>query len=752
MVGRSLVGGSWVPEDTIKSSVVFQKALEVLPSHRVAWFKLEDVNNNQCLESRPFNQWMEDWNPAEVDGPMRCTLWILSPKMHWLASWADNLQHIVKLDPSLGSTNKVWAFQSTFLTELLGEEEGREIPLKGHASELRRCGASLTALARNAQKKENRVDFAELFSPPRVGPKAKERGLTVASKTFDLEAGWDVRKVDHRKEFRSFQQQQRPRFLVLSPECKAYSQLVNINWERMDPRKKEAIQSEGALMWNFSLEAAENQADAGDFFALEHPAGAESWKLERTQALLQRPDVAIIEFDLCTFGLSVVPSGQLSRKRTRIATNHPRLALELSLHQCQGDHEHVPLENNLAGKARIYPPALCDLLAQCAKEASLQVSTPSFLEFPLQPWSFAEGLPEDEEEEEPPHQTSGGHVEEDPLEKDVAQPKVTESQKRMVMKVHVNTGHPPLEQFLRMMRAGGAHSHVLSVYIKNEFRCEQCMVNKPDNRRRAHCPRSFAFNRVVSIDVFYIKFQQKSIPILNMVCTGSNYQIAQRLPVPEGNVGAAPTSEVTWKHFLQTWIRFFGPPTMIICDSGNEFKGRFERGCESQGMLQQVILPECPWQNSKAERHGGWLKEKLDKEVNAGSCTLTSLAELDEFLTHLTTAKNRWFSRSGYTPAALVFGETPRIPGELLSDDFPGLCGHEDAHADPYGVDEASTEFRRRHEIRERARQAAMEQTSKEAISRAVKSATHQSRDWAPAQWVYVSLWFWQTIALSTWP
>lgn len=146
------------------------------------------------------------------------------------------------------------------------------------------------------------------------------------------------------------------------------------------------------------------------------------------------------------------------------------------------------------------------------------------------------------------------------------------------------------------------------------------------------------------------------------------------------------------------------------------------------------------------------MKEKLDKEVNAGSCTLTSLAELDEFLTHLTTAKNRWFSRSGYTPAALVFGETPRIPGELLSDDFPGLCGHEDAHADPYGVDEASTEFRRRHEIRERARQAAMEQTSKEAISRAVKSATHQSRDWAPAQWVYVSLWFWQTIALSTWP
>lgn len=177
---------------------------------------------------------------------------------------------------------------------------------------------------------------------------------------------------------------------------------------------------------------------------------------------------------------------------------------------------------------------------------------------------------------------------------------------------------------------------------------------------------------------------------------------------------------------------------MVICDSGNEFKGKFERGCESQGILQHVILPECPWENGKAERHGGWLKEKLDKEVNSGACTFTSLQELDEFLTYLTAAKNRWFSRSGYTPAALVFGETPRIPGDLLSDDFPGLCAHEDAHSDPHGIDEASTEFRRRQEIREKAKQAALEQTSKEAISRAVRSATHQCRHWAPGQWVYV--------------
>ena len=136
------------------------------------------------------------------------------------------------------------------------------------------------------------------------------------------------------------------------------------------------------------------QVDIGDYFALEHPAGAKSWKLERTQALLRRPEVAVIEFDQCALGLTVVPSGDLSRKRTRIATNHAGLALQLAGFQCTGDHVHVPLENNLAGKARVYPPALCHLLAQSAKEAVLGLPVPSFPAF-----SLATDWPEDEEEE-----------------------------------------------------------------------------------------------------------------------------------------------------------------------------------------------------------------------------------------------------------------------------------------------------------------------------------------------------------------
>ena len=714
------------------SSSQMEETLGGFPSELIVWLEIEDSESNVLLESRPLKRHVRD--EAFTDRPLRVTWWCLTPKAHWISCWANHAGLMVNFDEDfVEGRGPYWAFASTELSEALNEEEGRELPVKGHQSDLRRCGLSLASMVQKEKKASSRVDFVELFSPPRVSPVAQRLGLRIPDQTFDLEAGWDVRKVDHRRQFRNFQQDQRPGFLMSCPECKSYSALMNVNWSRMDPIKASQIRQEGHLMWNFSLEASEEQDDRGDYFALEHPAGASSWKLERTQRLLRRPSVAVIEFDMCALGLTVVPSGELSRKRTRIATNHPWLATQLCLRQCKGDHLHVPLENNLPSKARVYTHQLCELIAKAAKATALQLPIPSFAE-----WTFAAAV-EDEDEAENDRVTHHEQSREaDVLEESGPAPKVTESQKRMVMKVHVNTGHPPRSQFLRMMRVGGALPHVLK-YIQEEFSCDQCEIkNKPDNRRRAHCPRSFAFNRVVSIDVLYIKYQQKSIPILNMVCTGSNYQIAQRLPVPEGNVGGAPTSDTAWRHFLQTWIRFFGPPAMAICDSGNEFKAKFERGCESQGILQHVILPECPWENSKAERHGGWLKEKLDKEVNSGACTFTTLQELDEFLTYLTAAKNRWFSRSGYTPAALVFGETPRIPGDLLSDDFPGLCAHEDAHSDPYGVDEASTEFRRRQEIREKARQAALEQTSKEAVSRAVKSATHQSRHWAPGQWVYV--------------
>ena len=134
----------------------------------------------------------------------------------------------------------------------------------------------------------------------------------------------------------------------------------------------------------------------------------------------------------------------------------------------------------------------------------------------------------------------------------VTAPKVSESQAALIKKLHNNTGHPPLERFLRTLRSAGALPHVLQ-YVRDEFRCPDCELKKsPDPRRRAQCPRVFGFNKVLSIDVFYLRYQNSSVPLLNMVCSGTDYQVVQRVA---GNSQGTPTSAMAWQTFLQTWVR-----------------------------------------------------------------------------------------------------------------------------------------------------------------------------------------------------
>ena len=324
------IGNLNVPAGSFRLSQIFhsskqlESTLEEFPVELIMWLQVEDIKDGTLMESRPYSSLSQVGLPEHQS--FKCTLWCVSPKAHWVSCWADHNSSVVNFNEDFAEgPGPYWAVSSTEISEALGEEEGRELPVKGHQTELKRCGLSLASMVQK-EKRDCKLDFMELFSPPRVSPLAQQLGLRISDQVFDLEAGWDVRKVDHRRQFRQAQQDQRPGFLMTSPECKGYSPLMNVNWPRMDPAKAQQIRREGELMWNFAVESCETQDDQGDFFALEHPANASSWKLPRTQRLLRRSSVAVIEFDMCAFGLTVVRSGDLSRKRTKIATNHPWLA------------------------------------------------------------------------------------------------------------------------------------------------------------------------------------------------------------------------------------------------------------------------------------------------------------------------------------------------------------------------------------------------------------------------------------------
>ena len=712
-------------------------------SWETLWIQILDKDSKEILENGPcccesfyFSQ------PRNVV----VTRWGLPKELLNLLTLSDPDSSIDTMDVEGNSTDlgPFWVIRASNWNNEIKEESDDDLQFlqqEDVTSQSNKSGASkhFTWLAQKMVRDsgESKLDLIELFSPHRVLPYAKKLNLRVdENQCFDLTGGWDVRKKQHRTKFRSFRKKTKPMMVMASPECRAFTQWRHMNEPKMCPRQVIIDREEGELQWNFSLETAEDQVKDGHHFGLEHPAGASTWSLPRTQRLLSRKDVALMTFDQCQFGLQVSPSGLTSRKSTKIATSNPWLAVTLLNAQCQREHEHAHLEGGLTKPAQVYPPAMCQAIAESVQSLSLGLPCPSLIH-----WS------EGELERSPDQTEVNFYGDEAELEdegdrpSEIAEdqlPPLTSSQRRLVQKIHVNTGHPDRVRMMRALKAAGAKPQVLK-FVRDEFQCEDCNLKQlPDNRRRAQLPRTFAFNKVVSIDFLYVHYQGLKIPVFNMVCVGTSYQVAVRAPVPEGSQGGTPTSALTWKLFAETWLRYFGAPQVVICDAGNEFKALFERNLELTGCYQHVIHPESPWENAKAERHGGWLKNRLDSEIHGGRCIFTSLSEFDEFLASLTSTKNRWLSRGGYTPSQLVFGHLPRVPGELLAEDELGNAGLADAYEDPLEVDEAAGEYRRAHRIREKARQMALQQASRDAIGKAQRSAHHQSRQWTPGQWVYV--------------
>eukprot|EP00959_Pyramimonas_sp_CCMP1952_P334269 7000485-Pyramimonas_sp.AAC.1 len=117
------------------------------------------------------------------------------------------------------------------------------------------------------------------------------------------------------------------------------------------------------------------------------------------------------------------------------------------------------------------------------------------------------------------------------------------------------------------------------------------------------------------------------------------------------------------------------------------------------------------------ERHGGWVKERVKSEVDAGASAPSSLEELDELVHELVAHKSRFWHREGFSPLQLVFGQNPRLPHDLLSDDVRGISGWRDMISPASEQDAAGAEFARSQRVRAAARRLAIEANARDEIT-----------------------------------
>ena len=541
---------------------------------------------------------------------------------------------------------------------------------------------------------------------------------------FDKKCGWDFFEASDRKLFWQSYEEQQPDLVVMTPVCKAFSVIMNSNWSRMSEREVARIQKSCMAMFQFCIQVADEQLSRGKEFVLEQPDGASSWNTHAATWLARQERVLHVAFDQCMLGLQVSPDGP-SQKRTAFMLNHLGIADEIVQYQCKGEHQHVPLQGGLPLKAQVWPSGLIQAVLRGIQR---QVE-----------WSGAEI--EDSEAEDVVEQED--ELDEDKPEPSTIQDKekeISQAQKDLVKRMHHNMGHLPIDRMLIMLKAAKAQEKVLK-YVRDQFKCEACMRQRRQvSRRKAAYPRTFEFNRIVGADTFFIKWGQKKIPFLNLVDHGSNWQSVCMVRPREGGEpsNGNPSSEDTWHCLLSSWIRPHGVPEVMVTDGGMEFRGRFERGLEQLSVLHNVTDIQSPWQNGRVERHGQWLKDRVEMEMQSGTSIVENLNDLENLVLELVSCKNIWFSRGGYSPAQIVYGRNPRLPPELLSDADQASPGWADVLCDPTELDTAAAEFRRAHRIREQAKRLAMETVSKEKLREASKPPLHKYRTWTAGQWVLV--------------
>ena len=104
------------------------------------------------------------------------------------------------------------------------------------------------------------------------------------------------------------QSEKNPFLLVLSPVCKAFSCLNNINRSRMGETRWLAMQTAARVHLRFAMTLCRLQLEKNNYFLFEHPLSASSWKLPEVHDVLSHPTVTCVRGDLCMYGMKSADS------------------------------------------------------------------------------------------------------------------------------------------------------------------------------------------------------------------------------------------------------------------------------------------------------------------------------------------------------------------------------------------------------------------------------------------------------------
>ena len=222
-----------------------------------------------------------------------------------------------------------------------------------------------------------------------------------------------------------------------------------------------------------------------------------------------------------------------------------------------------------------------------------------------------------------------------------------------LVKMHRGLGHPSQKTFERMLKYDGSfNKHVHGLVNKLYQSCMTCLKHKKAKSTPKVAPSlSITVNDTVTLDLKL--FPKRGRNVLYMIDDFSRYVKAVSIKGKEG--------ETIVKEFMDKWIfgTPYGPPRQVHTDNGSEFVNKdFREMTERFGIRHITTGAHSPFSNGLNERNHHTVDLMMEKIMDSDPSI-----SFEQALSKAVYAKNIMLNVHGFSPAQILTGRQPRLPG-----------------------------------------------------------------------------------------
>ena len=227
-------------------------------------------------------------------------------------------------------------------------------------------------------------------------------------------------------------------------------------------------------------------------------------------------------------------------------------------------------------------------------------------------------------------------------------------------RMHHGMGHPSQKSFELMLKNDGSFTkHVHGLVNKLYNSCVTChKFRKSKPTPKVAPPMSRNVNDCITIDLkLYPKLGRN---VIYMIDDFSRYVVASSVPNKE--------AVTITKEFLDKWVfgTPYGPPRQVHTDNGAEFvNSTFREMTEKLGIKHTTMGSFSPFSNGLNERNHHTVDLMMEKIMEEDGNI-----SFEDALAKAVYAKNTMLNVHGFSPAQILTGRQPRLPG-ATNDNWP---------------------------------------------------------------------------------